>query len=68
MRCVLDSTEFHKLLQFPFAQAYLQLLLWCACPNIVHLARAVAPTTMEHTAQQFDSLIEDNLAQNLSSM
>ena len=62
--CAKSQAEFHKLLQFPFAQAYLQLLRWCACPKIVHLARAVAPTAMEDTAQQFDSLIEDNLAQD----
>ena len=29
----------------------------------MHLARAVAPTAMEDTVQQFDSLTEDNLAQ-----
>ena len=61
--CAKSQAEFHKLLQFPFAQAYLQLLRWCACPKMVHLARAVAPPAMQDTAQQFDSLIEDNLAQ-----
>ena len=61
--CARSQTEFHKLLRFPFARAYLQLLRWCTCPKIVHLARAVAPTAMEVTEQQFDSLIEDNLAQ-----
>ena len=61
--CSTLQTEFQKLLQFQFSQAYLQLLRWCSCPKIVHLAwRAVAPSAMENTAQQFDSLIEDNLA------
>ena len=58
-----SQTEFQKLLQFPFAQAYLQLFLWCTCPKLVHLARAVAPSAMEDTAQRLDSLTEDNLAQ-----
>ena len=57
------QTGFHKLLQFPFDQAYLQLLHLCTYPKIVHLARAVAPSAIEDPAQQFDSLIEDNLAQ-----
>ena len=52
--CARSQTEFQKLLQFPFAQAYLQLLRWCTCPKIVHLARAVAPSAVEDPAHQFD--------------
>ena len=39
--CARSQAEFHKLQRYPFAQAYLQLLRWCACPNLVHLARVV---------------------------
>ena len=51
-----------KLLQFPYAQVFLQLIKHCIAPRIDHLLRGVSPHDTMSAAESFDNNLEQNIA------